>query len=198
MKLSIFLLASLSYTFAAHAAELGKPMTAAQVSQALKSGQEIKIAFASRNSNGKDVVGCIGVNNASTKRFAPLMWFRCDLPTSNNPNNQYWIIHPTTAEHGERGYVTIKNWKSQLCMGVSGGDPRPGVDIKQFKCDNRPNQKWKLTTVTRGGHTALSIQNFDRLCIGVDGKVREGAQIQQEPCNAQADQDWKIIPFRVN
>ncbi len=74
-------------------------------------------------------------------------------------------------------------------MVVDHGSPVPGADIKQFKCDNRPNQKWKLTTVTRGGRTALSIQNFDRLCIGVDGKMRDGAQIQQEKCNAQADQD---------
>jgi len=55
-----------------------------------------------------------------------------------------------------------------------------------------------LTTVTRGGHTALSIQNFDRLCIGVAGKLKEGAQMKQEKCNAQPDQDWKIIPFKVS
>ena len=197
MKHAIFVLATLSYSFAAHAAELAKPITPGQLARELKAGKQVKIAFASQNANGK-AVGCIGVDHASKAAYAPLMWFGCDLPTSNHPNNQYWILTPTTAEHGETGYVTIKNWKSQKCMGVNHGSPVPGADIRQFKCDNRANQKWKLNTVTRGDHTALSLQNYDRLCIGVDGPLREGAPLKQEPCNAQPDQDWRIIPFRVN
>jgi hypothetical protein len=197
MKRSMFLLAVLSYSFSAHAAELAKPLDPGQLAQALKAGKSVKVAFANRNSDGK-AVGCIGVDGAKTSSNAALMWFRCDLPTSDHPNNQYWTLTPTKVANEEGVFLTIKNSKSQKCMGVDGASPLPGADIRQFDCKNHANQKWKLTTIKRGHRTALSLQNYDRLCIGVAGSMKVGTPLKQEKCNAEPDQDWRAIPFRVN
>jgi len=197
MKSSMFVLAVLSASFSADAAGLAKPLSPGQLSQTLKAGKSVKIAFANRNSDGK-AVGCIGVDGAKTNSGAHLMWFRCDLPTSDHPNNQYWTLTPTKVENEEGVYITIKNSKSKMCIGVDDASPVPGADIRQFDCKNHANQKWKLTTIKRGNRTALSIQNYDRLCIGVAGAMRVGAQLKQEKCNAEPDQDWRVIPFRVN
>jgi hypothetical protein len=193
MKRTMFVVASLSFCLAADAAKLGAPISPQRVSRALRSGQSVKIAFSTRNSTG-----CIGVDRARKDADAPLMRFNCDLPTSNNPNNQYWILTPTKVEGETEPYFTIKNWKSEKCIGVDDASPLPGVALKQFVCKNHANQKWKLTTVKRGGRTALSIQNFDRLCIGIGNEKQEYPPLLQEKCNAQPDQDWRLIPFRVH
>lgn len=197
MKRSMFLLAMLSYSVSAHAAGLAKPLSPARLRQALKAGQTVKVAFANRNSDGK-AVGCIGVDGAKTDSGVPLMWFRCDLPTSDLPNNQYWTLTPTKVENEEGVFITIKNSKSKKCIGVDDASPLPGADIRQFECKNHANQKWKLTTIKRGNRTAFSLQNHDRLCIGVAGAMKVGAPLKQEKCDAAPDQDWRVIPFRVN
>lgn len=119
MKRSILLLAAVASGLATQplAAERIDP---GRISQALRAGKTVRVALANR-----DASGCIGVDNASTKPAARLMRFRCGLPTSYHPNNQYWILTPTRIEGEEEPYFTIVNWKSQKCMGVDKGSPLP-------------------------------------------------------------------------
>ena len=196
MKRSMFLLASLSYCFAAHAAGLGKPI---KPGQALESARPVALA----NNDGKSV-GCIGVDKAAIEPKKLVLRFTCVLPTSDHKNNQYWFLKPAKVENENELYFTIVNWKSEKCLGVDDGSPLPGRKLLQFECDNKANQKWRWSSIKRGHRTALSIQNYDRLCIGVDrsGVDRSGVdrgkpeQLVQEPCIAAPDQDWRPIPFR--
>jgi len=198
MKRSIFLMASLLYCSSAYAVELPKPISPARLSQALKSGKRVKVAFLNKNSDGK-TGGCIGVDHARKDSDVPLKRFRCDLPLNNTPNNQYWIITPTKipGEDGADGrYVTIRNWKSDKCMGVDNGSPLPHAEIRQFDCRNHPNQKWKFSFIKRGNRGAVSIQNYDNLCVSLGRGNKDGGQLTQEKCSASRDQDWRTIPFR--
>jgi Ricin-type beta-trefoil lectin domain-like len=195
MKRSMFVLASLVYCFPAHAEKLRNPIPPAQ---AVRSGKPVALS-----NNDKKSVGCIGVDKASTQPKRPVLRFPCVLPTSKHKNNQYWFLKPTKAGNENEGYFTIVNWKSDKCLGVNGGSSDPDTILLQFDCDNRANQKWRWTTIKRGNRTALSIQNYNRLCIGVhkravggQGDLPGGQELVQEPCSATPDQDWRAIPFR--
>jgi hypothetical protein len=192
MKCALFVLASLWYCVTAHAEGLGKPI---RPSQALKAAKPVALT----NNDGKSV-GCIGVDKAAIEPDKLVMRFKCDLPTSDHKNNQYWFLKATKAENeNDTTYFTIVNWKSGKCLGVNGGSSDPGVTLKQFVCDGKANQKWRWSNIKRGNRTALSIQNYDRLCIAVDRSAvhrGQGDHLVQERCNAAPDQDWRPIPFR--
>ena len=87
--------------------------------------------------------------------------------------------------------LTFKNHKSNRCIGVDGASTANGALIKQFSCDNAPNQKWR---VQRNGAQHTFINFKSGLCMGVDhASVSPGANIAQFNCGNNApNQSWVL------
>lgn len=88
--------------------------------------------------------------------------------------------------------LTFKNIKSGRCLGVNHASTANGALLKQFRCDNAANQRWR---VERRGiqHTFINVKSGK--CIGVDrASVRPGANLGQYSCgNGAPNQSWILI-----
>jgi hypothetical protein len=88
--------------------------------------------------------------------------------------------------------LTFKNVKSGRCLGVNHASTANGALLKQFTCDNAPNQRWR---VERRGieHTFVNVKSGK--CIGVDGaSVKPGANLGQYNCgDAAPNQSWVLV-----
>lgn len=76
------------------------------------------------------------------------------------------------------------------CVGVDGASTANGALIKQFACDGRPNQNWRIT---RSGilHTMTNVRSSK--CMGVDrASTNPGANIAQFGCDGRDNQQWVL------
>ena len=88
--------------------------------------------------------------------------------------------------------ISFKNIKSGRCIGVNHASTANGALLKQFNCDNAPNQRWRVQR--RGAeHTFINVKSGR--CMGVDGaSVRPGANIGQYSCGSAApNQAWVLL-----
>lgn len=89
--------------------------------------------------------------------------------------------------------LTFENQKSELCMGVDRASKKNGALVKQFPCDGRPNQQWRVV-----GRFTLQNVNSGK-CLGVDrASVKPGANIGQYDCEPNRDdigsnQSWDLL-----
>lgn len=90
-----------------------------------------------------------------------------------------------------RRVATFKNVKSGLCLGVDHASTANGARVKQFRCDNSRNQRWRTQGPGAGG-IGLTFANLkSNLCMGVDRSSKESAaNIGQHYCEAALDQTW--------
>jgi hypothetical protein len=94
--------------------------------------------------------------------------------------------------------VTFKNAKSKLCIGVAGGEMHNGALLKQGRCTNAPDQKWRVDARDAKALDFVYLRNVknDDLCMGVDGaKVTRGANIGVYNCHfgpGISNQKWMI------
>jgi hypothetical protein len=79
---------------------------------------------------------CTGVDGGSSEPDASIMQFACD----QRPNQQWALEDEGPNELGEPT-IRFKN-ASGLCMGVDGASTASDVQVKQFPCDGRINQRW--------------------------------------------------------
>jgi hypothetical protein len=87
--------------------------------------------------------------------------------------------------------VTITNIKSGHCMGVDRASMDNGALVKQFKCDGRPNQRWRVQNF--GTYNKL-VNVKSRKCMGVDGASKKhGANIGQYNCGHAPNQAWILF-----
>jgi hypothetical protein len=94
--------------------------------------------------------------------------------------------------------VTFKNAKSKLCIGVADGQMHNGALLKQGRCTNTPDQKWRVDQRDENAPDFVYLRNVknDDLCMGVDGaKVTAGANISVYNCHfapGVSNQKWMI------
>ena len=163
MKRSLFVLASLSYSFASYAAGPGAPVKSVARPEGGKPpwspfGERIETTF----KNAKSKL-CMGVAKGNTTFGAYVLQGQCN----SDHNDQWWVVEP----EGPLGYHTIKNRQNpKMCLGVDQGGRHPRADIRLFPCDNKLNQKWKLDTRGTGRYDVFRFKNrnSDKLCIGVE------------------------------
>jgi len=96
--------------------------------------------------------------------------------------------------------VTFKNAKSRLCIGVEGGEMHNGALLKQGRCTNAPDQKWRLDRRDPTDPDYVYLRNVkdDHLCMGVDrAQVVPGANIGVYDCHfgpGVSNQKWAVVP----
>jgi hypothetical protein len=94
--------------------------------------------------------------------------------------------------------VTFKNAKSKLCIGVEAGQMHNGALLKQGRCTDAPDQKWRVDPRDAKAPDFVYLRNVknDNLCMGVDGaKVTSGANIGVYDCHfasGVSNQKWLI------
>jgi hypothetical protein len=94
--------------------------------------------------------------------------------------------------------VTFKNAKSKLCIGVAGGRMFNGALLKQGRCTNAPDQKWRVDQRDGKAQSFVYLRNVknEDLCMGVDGaKVTPRANIGVYNCHfapGVSNQKWMV------
>ena len=87
--------------------------------------------------------------------------------------------------------ITFRNTKSDRCIGVDHASTENGALVKQFKCDGKPNQQWRVLDRD-------TLQNVKSgKCLGVDrASTQAGANIGQYNCergNGINNQSWTLL-----
>ena len=94
--------------------------------------------------------------------------------------------------------ITFQNAKSKLCIGVANGQMHNGALLKQGRCTNAPDQKWRVDQRDAKAPDFVFLRNVknDNLCMGVDGaRTTPGANIGVYDCHfgpGISNQKWMI------
>jgi hypothetical protein len=86
--------------------------------------------------------------------------------------------------------VTFTTKNSVDCIGVDRARGEDGAQLGRFKCDNHPNQRWR---VRRNGAEYRFVNEHSQKCIGVDfASTKVGAKIIQFRCDGSQNQAWTL------
>jgi hypothetical protein len=95
-------------------------------------------------------------------------------------------------------YVSLQNVNATSgslvakCMGIDGASQANGALAKQFDCDGRLNQGWRLRSDASTATTIATNANSGK-CLGVDrGSTTPGANVGQFNCDGSANQRWVL------
>lgn len=83
---------------------------------------------------------------------------------------------------------TIKNWNSDLCLGINGGGSGNGLQAIQWGCNGNPDQQWSFYST---GGAYYEFRNANNKCLGTRD-IGMGADAIQWDCNKRSDQQWSI------
>jgi Ricin-type beta-trefoil lectin domain len=87
----------------------------------------------------------------------------------------------------------IVNRTSNLCLDDYNGVITPGAEVRQWTCNNLPEQDWNVTD-TGDGYVQIANRN-SALCLdNKDWGTAAGATVQQWTCNGLAVQQWRVVP----
>jgi hypothetical protein len=82
---------------------------------------------------------CLTVQGASKANYAFVIQYTC-----NNGLNQEWAIQDGAIK-GPYVTVQLRNYNSQLCLTVKGGNVANNTLVQQYTCNYGANQSWDVT-----------------------------------------------------
>ena len=117
-----------------------------------------------------------------------------DLWSRSTPAREQDIF---TVEYLDNGFYSIKQKGTDMSLDVDSASNVSGANIQMYHWHESIAQQWSISiNVKDGNPLGYCIQ---ARCSGFaldvpDGKISQGANIQQWPCNQSYDQTWLMIP----
>ena len=128
---------------------------------------------------------CVDVGGASTANGTPIGPFPC-----NNQFNEQWIY-----QHGQfLGLGTVGGPVAvNKCLSVRANSTAPGAPVELDTCTGGGGQFWLLRGLAGPTGNFSIIENLTTgFCLDSKGEIGGGLQLEVEPCNGSAGQQWDL------